>query len=320
MYINNNNVFIINLKCIKHLCFHLNFPIEKIKYYCKEKDKHAKELTLIQMKDGKRKERIVYNPSTTYKILLRKINKNLLSKAILPSGVLGGLIGKKIDDMIKIHLGKEYVFSMDIKNFYPSIESGRIFNLFLNSGCTHEISGILTDLVTLHGSLPQGYPTSTMLANLAAVGLDKHHIEICKEHNLSRTRWIDDIIISGRTKDIEITSRKIIGAFKANKFNISNKKTKAAHRSENPTVLGLHVGKHKPKIPEVVISKIKDILLECKENGVRAVQNIYETDAFGRRKKLEPSLRGKIRYIERYNEQDGKELMELFNDVFKKID
>jgi len=313
-----NQSFRLNIRTLEHLRLRINFPLQKLEYFAKEKEKYVKQLPLVQFKNGKRKERTVYNPSPTYKKLLRNINRNLLATAPLPIGVLGGVVGKSIDDMAKIHCGKECTFSIDMKDFFPSIKSGRIFNLFISAGCTHKISEVLTNLVTLNGSLPQGYPTSPMLANLVAVELDSQHLQISEQFNLSRTRWIDDIVFSGRTKDIKSAIKSIIGAVKNNGFKTSHKKTDFSHRSENPIVLGLIVSKDKPQIPIAVISKVKDILLECKENGIEAVQANYDLDPFGRRKNLSHSLRGRIRRIEQYNKIAGSELWDIFHEVFGK--
>jgi hypothetical protein len=157
----------LNLNSHNHLALRLGYPIDTIEYFKKNKNSNVKELILNQIKNGKLKERVVYNPSPQYKKLLRAINSKLLRRSVLPEGVLGGVIGKCIDDLVKVHCNQEAVLSMDLKKFFPSIKSGRVVKFFRSAGCSPDISGILTDLVTLKDSLPQGFPTSPMLANLA---------------------------------------------------------------------------------------------------------------------------------------------------------
>lgn len=306
----------LNLKSIKDLERTLGYKIESIRYFCNNKTGNVKELTLTQYKNGKLKEpRIVYNPSWEYKKLLRVINSKLLSKANLPDGVLGGVIGKCIDDMACVHCNQEAVLSMDMKRFFPSIKSGRVIVFFRAAGCSYEIAGILTDLVTLNNSLPQGFPTSPMLANLIAFGLDDQHLAQARKNNLHRTRWIDDIVFSGRSKDLKACAKSLLGAIKPHGFQLSNKKTEYKVRANNPIIAGLNVGGKTPQLPKFVIDRIRDRLHECKHSGVDAVQLTYESDSFGRMKDLKSSLKGKILYVERYNKVAGKELIELFDSI-----
>jgi hypothetical protein len=305
----------LDLKEPKHLGLRLKKNIKELEYFSRNKARHTDKLTLIQIKNGRRKERIVFNPSKPYKEILRRINRAFLQQAILPPGVLGGVIGKSIDDMAKVHCGQEAVFSIDLKNFFPGIDSGRIFKFFQKTGCTGDVAGILTDLVTLDGALPQGFPTSTMLANFIAYGLDCQHLDQCKQFKINRTRWIDDIVFSGRTATLKSCSSKLIGAIRPHGFNLNMDKTTFTVRNNKPEIVGLEVSHRKPCLPQIVIDKILTILIECKESGVSVVQAAYECDAFGRLKKLKPSLEGKIRRVEQYGHKEAGEMRNLFNSI-----
>jgi RNA-directed DNA polymerase len=306
----------LNLESIKDLEQTLGYPIVSIKYFCKNKTSNVKELTLMQYKNGKLKEpRIVYNPTRQYKKLLRVINSKLLAKADLPDGVLGGVIGKCIDDMVYRHCNQEAVLSMDMKKFFPNINSDRVMGFLRAAGCSPQIAGILTDSVTLDSSLPQGFPTSPMLANLIAFGLDDQHLSQARKNNLHRTRWIDDIVFSGRSKDLKACVKSLLGAIKFHGFQLSNKKTEYQVRAHNPIIAGLNVAGKTPQLPIIVFDRIRDILHECKHSGVDVVQLKYESDSFGRMKDLKSSLKGRILYVSRYNEIAGKELIEIFDSI-----
>lgn len=307
--------FALNIKILRHLCYRIGVPLDTLKYFIAKKQNNVHELRLVQIKNGRRKERTVYNPSKDYNKILRHINANLFRKAVLPDGVLGGIVGKSINDMASAHCGKEFVFSIDMEDFYPSISSGRVFKFFRNAGCTNEVSEKLTDLVTLNDSLPQGYPTSPMLANLIAMNLDLQHLEISQKYKLTRTRWIDDIVFSGTTKNLQQAIPGIIGAIKPHGFKINRKKTDAKHRAEIPKVVGLNVNKDEPRVPQVVVDRVRFLLIECIESGVNAVQAAYEPDCFGKPKNLKTALAGKITFIGSYNPNEGQELKELFDSV-----
>lgn len=305
----------ININSKKHIVQRIGYPYEAFEYFRNNKEVNVNKLILKQLKNGKIKERVVYNPSNEYKKLLRAINRELLQRTKLPEGILGGVIGKSIIDMAKVHSGREAVLLMDCKNFFPSITSGRVVNLFRNANCSPEIAGLLTDLVTLNDSLPQGFPTSPMLANLIAFGLDIQHIEQGRKYNLNRIRWLDDIVFSGRAKDLTISIKPLLGAIKPHGFQLNNKKTEYKVRNNRPIVCGLDVSRKVPHVPVVVIDKVREILYDCKHSGITAVQTAYESDSFGRKKDLKSSLNGRIQNIERYNAVEGKELKDIFNSI-----
>ncbi|MDO8722715.1 MAG: reverse transcriptase family protein [Syntrophales bacterium] len=304
-----------SLNSCRDLSITIGYPLKAIEYFGNSKDSNVKELRLKQIKDGRIKVRKVYNPSPQYKKILRAINKKLQSRIDFPKGVLGGVIGKSISDMAKVHCNQEAVLSIDLKDFFPSITSGRVIKLFRLSGCSPLVAGLLTDLVTLNGSLPQGFPTSPMIANLIAFALDVQHLEQCDKNNINRTRWIDDIVFSGRTRDLVINTNILIGAIKPHGFQLNNKKTAYKVRSNHPVITGLDVRGKAPNVPIIFIDRIREILIECKNSGVEVVQAAYESGSFGKKKDLKSSLFGRIQYIAKYNMQSGEELMDIYNSI-----
>lgn len=305
----------LNLRTVKHLSLRLSIAEERLRYFAVHKNRHVKKINLTQVRNGVHKVRPILNPSDEYKDLLRRIHRTFFRQARLPDGVLGGVVGKCVADLVEQHCGQEAVFSIDLKDFFPSIGSGRILKLFCTMGCSNEVPGLLTNLVTLDGSIPQGFPTSPMLANLAAFGLDCQQLMLCRTRELRRTRWIDDIVFSGRTKSMESSIPSLVGAVSRHGFRLNNKKTTFTPRCYGPKVLGLELSDRTPRVPAEIIAKIVDILEECRLNGPEVVQENYETNVFGKPRNLEASLNGRIRYVEKYNPEDGTRLRGLFNSV-----
>jgi RNA-directed DNA polymerase len=292
----------LNLWELKHLEYALcGYPIKSLRYFVDQKKENIKALAIITNQHGKRKERIVYNPSEGFKTLLKIINKKILQKAILPNGILGGVIGKAIDDMAICHCGHEALFAMDFKNFFPNIKSGMVFKFFQRAKCSSEIAGILTDLITLDKALPLGFPTSPMMANLIAFDLDIEHLKIAKKHKLMRTRWIDDIVVSGRSNAVQKSIPFLVGSVKPFGFTVNNKKTRFKARSEKPVVVGLEVSRSSPHVPLVQIHEIERLLEMCESESPAVVQATYDPKGEGRIKDLPSSLGGRIRFVAKYD-------------------
>lgn len=301
----------LKIRNTRHLYQRLNFNERFISAIIEDQASLVKEIKLVSTKkDGTIKERTVFNTEDHYKILLKKINKEFLRNIKMPQGVMGGVHGKSIKDMAIIHCGKESVFSIDLKDFYPSINKSRVKTAFLKKlMCSPEVSHILTELVTFNGSLPQGFPTSTMLANIIATDLDIQHLSICEQVGVSRTRWVDDIVFSGRKSDLQKIIRSSIGAVKKHHFKISNKKTEFQHKSETPVICGLRVDGKEPKVPDEVINRTMELLQTCISCGV----DIAQQECPG--KSLKDSLIGTIRYISKFNPEDANNLIELMNKI-----
>ena len=104
----------------------------------------------------------------------------------------------------------------DLKNFFPSIGSGRIFGLFRCLGYPHRVARILVALCTSitpsrvverielsdrhhyrKPHLPQGSPASPALANLAVFTLDRRLSALAKSVDANYSRYADDLSFSG---------------------------------------------------------------------------------------------------------------------------
>lgn len=93
--------------------------------------------------------------------------------------------------------------------------------------------------------LPQGFPTSPMIANLIAYGLDMQHLGQCDKSNITRTRWIDDIVFSGETVALKSNMRSLMGAIAHHGFKLNYRETAYKVRANHPIVTGLDVrGEH----------------------------------------------------------------------------
>ncbi len=306
--------FKLNIYSPKHLAFRLKFPIKDMERIVYNKNSKVETYTIKQWKkDGRLKKRSVNNPSNDYKRLLRIINKSLFNNIIFPPGVCGGIKGKTLRDMVDVHCGKESVYVIDLQDFYPNISSIRITGLLKKMGCSQEIAEFLTSLVTFEDKLPQGFPTSTMLANLIAFKMDIEQLAISEKSDLLRTRWIDDIVFSGRIKDLEKATHKIDTSVKYNNFIFNRNKTNFSRRNDSPIATGLGLDKHKPYVPAGIIEKLEDVLQFTKEYGADKAKECFEE--YSVKKDFRASLAGQIRFISEYNPLDGVELKALFNSI-----
>jgi RNA-directed DNA polymerase len=164
-------------------------------------------------------------------MLVRCLRSSLtLSWVLSPKNQYASYAFAKNRDLVKAaskHSDARWLVKMDVTTFFESISEQQVYFVFRRLGypallcfqlariCTRlplpDFPRPLTETSDLphrpwpRGHLPQGAPTSPMLANLAVQALDVHLSEICKERGWTYTRYADDSAFS-RIDDVPRSS------------------------------------------------------------------------------------------------------------------
>lgn len=212
---------------------------------------------LIPKKSGS--ERIIHTPKKSLK-QIQKIIAEELSAAYNPKNSCHGFLNdRSIVTNASRHVGKKFVFNIDLQDFFGSIHFGRVKNLFLKSpfNYSHSIATILAQICCHKGCLPQGAPTSPIITNYICWKLDAQLQALASKYNCSYSRYADDITFSFTTSKNKIpraiVSYDAIGAVIAgdvieriiqeNGFDINVEKTRLQGKNERQVVTGLTVNK-----------------------------------------------------------------------------
>jgi RNA-directed DNA polymerase len=96
------------------------------------------------------------------------------------------------------HAGQRHVLNVDLKEFFPTINFGRVRGLFMNPPFSMgpKAATIFAQICTYKNGLPQGAPTSPVLSNFVAAQLDRRLLRLAKQNNVTYTRYADDISFS----------------------------------------------------------------------------------------------------------------------------
>lgn len=173
--------------------------------------------------DGTEKERVIRPSKNELKFIQKLIIQKIFSKITLPNQVQGGLKGKSNITNAKIHQGNKYQFTTDLQNFYPSISNLLVYKTFKSLGFGSYYSSNLTKLTTWKNEVPQGAPTSSYIANLVFLETDKKLINFCNQHDITYSRFIDDLTFSS-SKPFNHLTETIIDLVRSD-FNMSYRKT-----------------------------------------------------------------------------------------------
>ena len=123
----------------------------------------------------------------------------ILKHFYVPKPCAHGFIeGRSVVTNAKPHANSRYVFNVDLKDFYGSINFGRVRGMFIAKPFEVEASAatVLAQLVTFKKRLPQGSCTSPIISNIIARALDGKLTQLARRYHCTYTRYADDITFS----------------------------------------------------------------------------------------------------------------------------
>ncbi len=194
----------------------------------------------IPKKNGKKRE--IAQPGRKLKALQAWILVHILNKLKVSVSCKGFEKGQSISENAKPHIGSNAVLNIDLKDFFPSVKSNYVFNIFKSLGYNHIISTILTNTCTFQDKLPQGSPCSPKLANLSCWNLDNRLQGYVGKRGITYTRYADDLTFSSLSPTKLIKIEKIVDKIiRDEKFIINTEKTHFAGTARAKKVTGLVV-------------------------------------------------------------------------------
>lgn len=219
----------------------------------------------IPKKSGGTRE--ISAPSYELKIIQKKLSlklqeyqKNLWKKRKISPNISHAFErDKSIITNAFIHRNKRYVLNIDLENFFDTIHFGRVSGFFQKHhdfNLPYKVATIIAQLSCYKGALPQGAPSSPVIANMICQSLDIRVLSIAKKYKLDYTRYADDLTFSTNYKNFLKNKDNFLNDIKTEikraGFKINEKKTRLLFRDSRQEVTGLVVNK-KINVPKKFI-------------------------------------------------------------------
>ncbi len=198
---------------------------------------------------------------------------------------------KSIISNAKIHRNKRYVLNIDLENFFDSFHFGRVRGYFQKNNyfkLNEEVSTILAQLTCYEGRLPQGAPTSPILANMICQIMDMRILKIAKRYHCDYTRYADDLTFSTNDKKfVELYSdfyQKIEREINKSGFWVNPNKTRLMYRDSRQVVTGLVVNQkvnviytyyRKARAMADCLYKTGNFIIDGKEGTLNQLEGIF---------------------------------------------
>ncbi len=277
-------------------------------------------------------------PRLRIKQAQRKLTE--LFAAIPPHAAAHGFVpGRSVASCLEPHVGQEVVLRMDLRHFFPSIRRGRVMAMLRDFGYPQLVAQLIARLVTAtvpqpileearpmcgeqafevlshalgQPHLPQGAPSSPVIANLVAWKLDCRLAGLAEKIGAKYTRYADDLIFSGdrsfgrglaQFRELVLTIAIDEGFF------IRHHKTRTMRRGGRQIVAGL-VMNQRLNVPREDYDQLRAILHNSVRDGL-ASQNRDEHPDFL------AHLKGRVAYVAATNAERGRKLAGMLTQLIR---
>ena len=234
------------------------------------------------------------------------------------------------------HRGRRHVFNVDLKDFFPSINFGRVRGFFLkdkNFALHPNAATVIAQIACFENALPQGSPSSPVISNLIANILDMHLVALASQHGCRYTRYADDLTFStnkptfpnaiavhAATKGNNwITGKKLDGLVRKAGFEINPSKTRMQYADSRQQVTGLVVNR-KINVPSDYRRNVRAMTHHLVTKGIFHIVG-SKFDSLGKKTTITtpgqlPQLHGMLAYIDRIDIHNKEQALRFLDPKF----
>ncbi|HEY5815090.1 MAG TPA: reverse transcriptase domain-containing protein [Solirubrobacterales bacterium] len=233
-------------------------------------------------------------PIKPLKDIQRQLADHLLAWYAPPPHVHGFVAGRSPTSNARAHRRQEWVLRVDLEDFFPTINFGRVRGLFMAFPFEYpaDVATLLAQICCHRNGLPQGAPTSPIVSNYICRGLDSKLGRIAASERCYYTRYADDICLStdrsrfparlATLKDGRaVASQTLADVIEENGFSLQKEKTRLAHRTQRQRVTGLVVNS-KVNVSRDYVRDLRNLLFIWRAHGEDAAIAAWQKHGGGR--------------------------------------
>jgi RNA-directed DNA polymerase len=284
--------------------------------------------------------REIMAPAKDLKYIQKWILQNILVKFPLKDSCKGFRKEISIYHNAKVHEKADIILKVDLLKFYDTITEKRVYGIFKAMGyvenlaytlakittAKHRISYwndfdekskvILNELVDQKPSiLPQGAPTSPMLANIAATRMDHRFETLSKIMNFNYSRYADDLTFSINADGKLPTLKFITKIITEENFFINSDKVSYMKKGCKQYVTGLTTT-NGVNVSKKYRKMISEHIFYCRKYGVEShLEKRFVDFPHYNSMKFYSWLYGHLCFMKSINEKASKKMLEDFNKI-----
>lgn len=207
-------------------------------------------------------------PSPELKALQRKLadrleacRNEIVARENLKDDIAHGFKpGRSIISNAKRHRGRRHVFNLDLRDFFGTINFGRVRGYLIKDkyfALNPRVATILAQIACHDNALPQGSPCSPVISNLIGHVLDVHLVRLSAKEGCIYTRYADDLTFSTNlaefppsiavpspsTPHVWLPGKELSRLIALSGFEINPTKTRMQYSNSRQEVTGLVVNR-----------------------------------------------------------------------------
>lgn len=194
------------------------------------------------------KFREIAAPRVALKVLQKWLGHHLSQAVGFPDHVHGFRVGCSTVTAARMHVNSQWLYSVDLKSFFDSIGPKLVHDALKDIGYPGAAAWLIANICTLSGKLPQGAPSSPVLANLVFRQADLALANISHSLGLRFTRYADDLSWSSTTSMPPNLPRLVEDTLNKYGWRLAVDKTEIKRVPERLEVLGLLVDGPAPRL------------------------------------------------------------------------
>lgn len=224
--------------------------------------------------------RTIVAPATALKILQSKLNQ-VFQAVYSPRACVHGFVrNRNVRTNADAHCGQRWILNLDLEAFFPSISFPRVRGLLMAKPyeLPERVATILAQMCCFEGCLPQGAPTSPVVANMICAKMDTQLMRLAQNNRSIYTRYADDITFStsrrnfSRSIAVEVSMgqpqlgsdlRKVL---EENWFAVNERKTRLSNAYGRQEVTGLTMNRF-PNVQRKYVRQVRSMLHAWKRYG-----------------------------------------------------
>ncbi len=269
------------------------FTMKHLLYYCNPNHAfHRYRQFKIKKKSGGFRQ-ITAPRNQNFMMLLQTVNEILKAMYTPSDSAMGFTEGRSVVTNAALHKGQNYVFNIDLKDFFPSIEQRRVlkrlgtnpFNfkpeiaLLFSGLCAMRVKREVPDESkdrdldkTYIYVLPQGAPTSPIITNMICDTLDRRLYGLAKRFGLHYSRYADDITFRSMHNVYAEKGefrQELVRIINDQGFTINERKTRLQRLGSRQEVTGIIVS-GKLNVTRRYVREIRSLLYLWEKYGYSA--------------------------------------------------
>jgi RNA-directed DNA polymerase len=257
----------------------LNVPLKRVTWwlYALQQDRRYTRIELARRSGSVPRE--INAPIKPIKDMQRTLATVLAQCYEPPVNVHGFVPGRSPKSNARQHQKQRWVLKVDLENFFPSINFGRVRGMFMAFPFEYptDVATLLAQLCCHRNQLPQGAPTSPIVSNFICRRLDVQLARMARDERCYYTRYADDICFSTNrsTFPMELATSEggnvslgppLLDTIHGNGFRINPAKTRLVRYTRRQRVTGLVVN-DKVNVDRAYVRSLRNVLYIWRRYG-----------------------------------------------------